>query len=64
MSFVDDLFIFSRDNTKFVQLAMSVFYDFSKSTWLNTNSSKRKVYFGGVDEDVKDEFQKITKFED
>lgn len=45
LSFVDDLLLFARGDTTYVQKLMNIFSQFSKSTYVNTG--KYKAYFGG-----------------
>jgi hypothetical protein len=60
LSFADDLLIFTRGDTKSVELVMAKIQDFSRSTGLHVNPSKCKIFYGGVEEHIKDSIGKVT----
>ncbi|CAJ2661953.1 unnamed protein product [Trifolium pratense] len=62
LSFADDLLIFTRGDKKSVELVMAKIHDFSRSTGLHVNPSKCKVFYGGVEEHVKDCIRAVTSF--
>jgi hypothetical protein len=62
LSFADDLLIFTRGDTKSVELIMAKIRDFSHSTGLHVNPSKCKIFYGGVEDNIKDQIKKITSF--
>ncbi|PNY02575.1 hypothetical protein L195_g025887 [Trifolium pratense] len=62
LSFADDLLIFTRGAAKSVELVMDKFHDFFLSTGLYVNPSKCKVFYGGVEEHIKESIKKITSF--
>jgi hypothetical protein len=64
LSFADDLIIFTRGDTKSVELVMAKLLEFSKSTGLYVNPSKCKIYYGGVDEHTKEVIRRTTSFAD
>jgi hypothetical protein len=64
LSFADDLLIFTRGDSKSVELAMAKLSDLSKSTGLYVNPSKCKIYYGGVEEHIKETIRHITSFAD
>jgi hypothetical protein len=62
LSFADDLLIFTRGDTQSVELIMAKIKDFSQSTGLHVNPSKCKIFYGGVEDNIKDQIKKITSF--
>jgi hypothetical protein len=62
LSFADDLLIFTRGDTKSVELIMAKIRDFSHSIGLHVNPSKCKIFYGGVEDNIKDQIKKITSF--
>lgn len=64
LSFIDDLLIFTRRVKKSVELAVMMFEDFSKATGLRVNPNKCQVYFGGLDNCVKDEIKEVSGFKE
>jgi hypothetical protein len=62
LSFADDLLIFTRGDTKSVELIMAKIRDFSHSTGLHVNPFKCKIFYGGVEDNIKDLIKKITSF--
>jgi hypothetical protein len=62
MSFVDDLLIFTCGDTKSVELVMDKIHNFPRSTGLHVNPSKCKIFYGGVEERIKDSILKVTSF--
>ncbi|PNX56602.1 ribonuclease H, partial [Trifolium pratense] len=62
LSFADDLLIFTRGDAKSVELVMSKLKDFSRSTGLYVNPSKCKVFYGGVEEHIKESIKNVTSF--
>ncbi|XP_058766244.1 uncharacterized protein LOC131639779 [Vicia villosa] len=63
-SFANDLLIFPRGDTRSVALAMEAFEEFSQSTSLVVNPSKRQVYFGSLEDDTRQAIQILTKFQE
>jgi hypothetical protein len=61
--FADDLLIFTRGDAKSVDLVMAKLQDFSLSTGLVVNPSKCKIYYGGVEENVKVCIRQSTSFD-
>lgn len=55
-------FFFVKGDTTFVDLVMTTFKEFSKSTGLYVNSAKCKVYFDNVEENTKKEIPSVTLF--
>lgn len=64
LSFVDDLLIFTRGDTRSVALGMEAFEEFSQSTGPVVNPSKCQVYFGSVEDDTRQAIQNLTKFQE
>jgi hypothetical protein len=64
LSFADDLLIFTRGDVISVELVMAKLQTFSQSTGLVVNPSKCKVYYGGVDDLVKNNIRAVTSFAD
>jgi hypothetical protein len=64
LSFADDLLIFTRGDIISVELVMDKLQMFSQSTGLVVNPSKCKVYYGGVDDLVKNNIRAVTSFAD
>jgi hypothetical protein len=62
MSFADDLLIFTCGDTKSVELVMDKIHNFPRSTGLHVNPSKCKIFYGGVEERIKDSILKVTSF--
>lgn len=58
------MLMFGRGDNKSIELMMNTFRKFSNSIGLKVNSSKCKVYFGGLDKKEKDIIQKMTRFSD
>ncbi|XP_058766788.1 uncharacterized protein LOC131640380 [Vicia villosa] len=64
VSFADDLLVFTRGDMKSVELAMNMFAEFSKATSLKVNPNKCQVYFGGLDDSMKEEIRRVTGFKE
>lgn len=64
MSFADDLLLFTRGDLESVQLGMENFQEFSRSTSLVVNPSKCNVYFGGVDDKIKEDIMMVSGFKE
>ncbi|KAK2357065.1 hypothetical protein QL285_094374 [Trifolium repens] len=64
LSFADNLLIFTRGDIISVELVMDKLQMFSQSTGLVVNPSKCKVYYGGVDDLVKNNIRAVTSFAD
>lgn len=62
LSFASDVLLFTRGDTKSLELVMKVFYDFSRSTGLTVNPTKSKAYYGGVEDSIKTKIQDLTSF--
>lgn len=62
LSFVDDVFLFSIGDIKFVEMILGAFNSFSKSKGLIMNHSKCKLFCGGMENDVVDAVQNLTGF--
>ncbi|CAK8569538.1 unnamed protein product [Lathyrus sativus] len=62
LSFVYELLLFSRGNTKFVELMMKKFHEVSKATGLVVNLPYCKAYYGGVDDQINNEIQHLTSY--
>lgn len=62
VSFVDDLLLFARGDTKSINFLMNKMVEFSRATGLYVNPDKCKAYFGGVDSFVKIDIPNITFF--
>lgn len=54
--------MFSRGDTKYVELVMEKFLEFSKATRLVVNPQKCKAYYGGVNDKPKNNIQHITSY--
>lgn len=55
INFADDLLLFAIGDSTSVKLLMKAFSDFSKSKSLIVNPAKCKVYYGGVEDTIKQE---------
>lgn len=62
VSFVGDLLLFARVDTKSIDLLMNKMVEFSRATGLYVNPNKCKSYFGGVNSFVKTNILNITSF--
>ena len=60
--FADDIILFARGDDILVQLIMEEFQQFYDATGLQANSSKCKVYFGGVNSQVQWKILEDTNF--
>lgn len=60
--FADDLLLFARGDTRSIELLMSACNSFSLSTGLNVNPDQCRVYFGNVDDHIKQDIQNLTHF--
>lgn len=64
LAFADDILLFCRGDLVSVGMLMSAFNSFSASTGLIFNPKKCKVFFGSVDEDIKNSIQAATGFDE
>ena len=62
ISFADDIILFARGDTASVCNLMQVFNLFSQATGLYVQPSKFHVYFGGVQQRIKQEIIQLTGF--
>lgn len=60
--FVDGLLIFSRGDTRSIELLMKAFNDFSAALRLIVNPTKCKAYYGGMKDNIKEQIQALTSF--
>ncbi|CAK8544756.1 unnamed protein product [Lathyrus sativus] len=63
LDFADDVLLFAMADCKSVELMMEALDLFSKSTVLIVNPRKCKVYFGGVDDDIRNQIISLIGFE-
>lgn len=56
MSFAYDLLLSAKGDTMSIELMMQTFKNFSNSTGLAVNPNRCKIYFGNVENDIKQEF--------
>ncbi|XP_058751100.1 uncharacterized protein LOC131624138 [Vicia villosa] len=64
LNFVDDVLLFCRGDAKSVEIMMDAFRRFSESTGLISNPSKCIMYFGDVDNGMKEILRVATEFEE
>lgn len=62
--FVDDLLIFSRGDKGSVEIMMNAFGKFFKSIELKVIPAKCCIYFGGVDQRIKENIKHVTAFKE
>ncbi|CAK8578548.1 unnamed protein product [Lathyrus sativus] len=62
LTFADDILLFSRGDTRSVEIMMEAICNFTKATGLMLNATKSRIYFGGVEENVKDAILQKTLF--
>lgn len=62
LSFPDDVLLFSREDTRSIELMMSAFNKFTASTGMRINPGKCNVFFGGVDANTKQDIINLTNF--
>lgn len=62
MNFADDLFLFARGDTMYIELLMQAFKGFTSSTGLSVNPNKCEVYFGNVENSIKHNIHQLTEF--
>lgn len=62
LAFADDVLLFCRGDIMSVDMMLKVIQNFSQTTGLVVNSSKCKVYFGGVDNDTKQKILSLSTF--
>ncbi|XP_058746264.1 uncharacterized protein LOC131619151 [Vicia villosa] len=64
LNFVDDVLLFYRGDAKSVEIMMDAFRRFSESMGLISNPSKCIMYFGDVDNGMKEILRGVTEFEE
>lgn len=64
LCFAYDLLLCARGDFISVKLMMEAFEMFSKSTGLRVNPAKCCIFFGGVDQNLKDDIRLLTGFEE
>ena len=62
LTFVDDLLLFARGDYGSVELMLTAFNNFSITIDLKINTSKCRIYFGGVDLNTKRAIMKLSGF--
>lgn len=62
LTFTDDVLMFAREDYRSLELMMKALNEFSMSIGLIVNPRKCRIYFGGVDENTKDDIKKMTTF--
>lgn len=62
LGFAYDMLLFTRGDITYVDLVMKAFANFSKSTGLEANPSKCQVYFGNMEDRIKQDIQRLTFF--
>ncbi|XP_058783490.1 uncharacterized protein LOC131658182 [Vicia villosa] len=60
--FADDVLLFCRGDSRSVELMKGAFNTFTNSTGLRANASKSRMYFGGINDDLKHELLSMTGF--
>ncbi|CAK8544356.1 unnamed protein product [Lathyrus sativus] len=64
ISFADDVLLFTRGDRKYVQLLMNHLQTFSQSIGLVVNPAKCRVYFGGVENETKNDILASTSYKE
>lgn len=58
--FADDLLLFTRGDTTFVQQLLEILDKFAQTSGLKANQMKSSIYFGGVTVDIKQDILSIS----
>lgn len=64
LTFADDIMLVCRGDTTSVDMFLSTVKYFSLSTGLIINPKKYKMFYGGVDDTIKDAIKEIIGFEE
>ncbi|CAL5193081.1 unnamed protein product [Lathyrus oleraceus] len=62
MSFADDFLLFVRGDTMSIDLMMKVFNNFFNYIGMYVNPNKCNIYFGNIENDIKQEIRHATEF--